>query len=413
MINILVLNVGISNKGNCALVSSTTSTILNYIPNARFKFMGPDTICSKELDIERWPGIISTKNPYDTTLSFVYILECMVVSIFQNLQIHLPLSKKWKLYHYYNSDVIINSGGDTISGEGGLGTLTPLLNIMYAISLNKPVVLYGESLGYFNNKFLNMISKFILNRTNLIIVREELSKKYLLDNNITNPKIYVTSDPAFLLDPAPELIISEIFKKEGISENRPLIGINPSGLISRFLNNDEQTNQQKIISTMSKVIDNLIENLNVNILMVPHVYTSGSDDRRPMYDILQNVKNKSNVYTVDNEYSARELKGIIGKCNLFVGMRMHATIAATSMLVPTVGIAYSHKMHGIIGDMLGQNKYVLDIKNFEYDQLISMIYDCWENCDIIKNELQSKIPFIKEKALVSGMLVKELLDSKP
>ena len=162
---------------------------------------------------------------------------------------------------------------------------------------------------------------------------------------------------------------------------------------------------------MSKVVDNLIENLDANILMVPHVYTSGSDDRLSIKNILKDVKHKSNVYIVENEYTAQELKGIIGRCDLFIGMRMHSTIASTSMLVPTVGIAYSHKMHGIIGNMLGQNKYIVDINNFGYDQLISTIYECWDNRDIIKKELEIKIPQVKEKALFNGELVKELLSN--
>jgi colanic acid/amylovoran biosynthesis protein len=414
MIKILVLNVGKSNKGNCALVSSTVRTISNYIPNVQFQFIGPDTIHSNEFNIERWPGIISIRKPYETIISFLYLLECIYINFSYKLNINVSPSKKWKLINFYNSDIIINSGGDTISGEGGISTLTPLLNILYATLLHKPVVLYGESLGYFKNKPINIIAKFVLNKTSLIILRENLSRKYLLDNNIINPKIYVTSDPAFLLDPAPQSVVSEIFKKEGIresEENRPLIGINPSGLISRFLENTEQTGQQKIENTMSKVVDNLIENLDANILMVPHVYTSGSDDRLSIKNILKDVKHKSNVYIVENEYTAQELKGIIGRCDLFIGMRMHSTIASTSMLVPTVGIAYSHKMHGIIGNMLGQNKYIVDINNFGYDQLISTIYECWDNRDIIKKELEIKIPQVKEKALFNGELVKELLSN--
>jgi polysaccharide pyruvyl transferase WcaK-like protein len=35
---------------------------------------------------------------------------------------------------------------------------------------------------------------------------------------------------------------------------------------------------------------------------------------------------------------------------------MHATIASTPMLVPTIGIVYSHEMHGIIGKILAQQK---------------------------------------------------------
>ena len=40
---------------------------------------------------------------------------------------------------------------------------------------------------------------------------------------------------------------------------------------------------------------------------------------------------------------------------------MHANIAATSMCVPTLAIAYSHKFYGIM-KMLQLDEYVMDIK---------------------------------------------------
>ena len=90
---------------------------------------------------------------------------------------------------------------------------------------------------------------------------------------------------------------------------------------------------------------------------------------------------------------------------------MHATVASTSMLVPTVGIAYSHKMHGIIGKILGQEIYVLDIQDLTYETLLSKIKDAWENREKIRKALELKIPAVKEKAMLNGKLVKELVDS--
>ena len=90
---------------------------------------------------------------------------------------------------------------------------------------------------------------------------------------------------------------------------------------------------------------------------------------------------------------------------------MHATIASTSMHVPTVAIAYSDKTHGIIGKMLGQDKCIIDIKELNYESLISKINDACENREKIKKELEVKIPMVKERAMLNGKLVKELLDS--
>ena len=88
---------------------------------------------------------------------------------------------------------------------------------------------------------------------------------------------------------------------------------------------------------------------------------------------------------------------------------MHATIASTSMLVPTLAIAYSDKTHGVIGEMLGYRAYVLDIKDLTYDSLISKLDDAWKKRDVIKKDLAIKIPMIREKAMLNGKLIKDAL----
>ena len=415
MTKILLLGpAGPPNKGNLALLYTTIETINRFVPNVEF-------VLSTFGDISRYTqglnlkedtriGQISIREPKYTLISLWYLCKCILINIFNRFCGYVSISKNSRLFEYYDSDIVINGGGDKMSGEGGF-PVNPFINILYALLLDKPVVLYGESLGYFSNPVLDSIAKFIFNRTRLILVREEISKKWLDDKDIHNPQIYVTADPAFLLDPVPQSRVFEILSNEGINEiQKPVIGVNPSGLISRF-REEGQKAEKDIASILAKVIDNLVENLGATIIMIPHVYTPNVDDRIAINNIFHKVKNKSKVKTIKNEYTPQELKGIIGQCDLFIGARMHATIASTSMLVPTVGIAYSHKMHGIIGEMLGQERYVLDIKELDYESLISTINDAWENKEKIKKELEIKIPMIKEKAMLNGKLVKELLDS--
>ena len=413
MTKILILNAERTNKGALALVYSTIETIKRFTPNVEFDLMGPCTADYNELQIKEQAGIgISIRKPHYTIRSLAYLFKCICIYIFKRFGMHIPISKNSRLFRYSDSDVVINLGGDTMSGAYGFSTLAPFINILYALLLDTPVVLYGESLGYFRNPVIGFIAKRIFNRTKLIILREDLSRKYLHDKCITDPTIYVTADPAFLLNAPPQSRVFKILSNEGINEiPRPLIGINPSELIGRYTGSAPQEGKEKITKIMAKVIDNLVENLGAAIIMIPHVYTNNVDDRIAINRIFRKVENKSKVKTIKNEYTPQELKGIIGQCDLLIGARMHATIAATSMLVPTVGIAYSHKMHGIIGEMLGQERYVLDIKELDYESLISTINDAWENREVIKRELEFKIPMAKEKAMSNGKLVKELLDS--
>jgi polysaccharide pyruvyl transferase WcaK-like protein len=391
MTKILLLNAGWSNKGNLALIHSTMETIENFIPNVEWNLLGPEQLDKKDYSVKQRLGWgLSIKKPQYTLMSLLYLIKCIYIHTCNRFNVHIQLTRNSKLLDYYDCDLVINSGGDHMSGENGIGVFGTFMNIVYPILLGKPVILYGESLGYFKSPILNYLAKVIFNQTKLILVREELSKKYLIENSVINPKIYMTADPAFRLKPILQDRILEIFTAEGIDDiQRPLIGINPSGLMYQFSEGmlEKGKGKEKFKDIMAKVIDDLIENLNATIIMIPHVYSYDNDDRIAINIIYNLVKYKYKLKLIKNEYSPEELKGIIGLCDLFIGARMHATIASTSMLVPTVGIAYSHKMYGIIGEMLGQKKYIIDIKELDYEGLMLKINDAWKNKDKIKKEL--------------------------
>jgi polysaccharide pyruvyl transferase WcaK-like protein len=406
MIKILILHAGVSNKGSQALVLSLTNTLKEYIPSAKFSFMGTD-VNQSQIPIKKQLAFKPLKNPYP----WIYLFKCSIFSISRKLGIHYSISPRSKLFDYYEADVVVNTGGDHLSGEK-FG-LSSLLNISYGILLGKPVVLYAESLGYYQNSLYRYIANQVLNHTTLITVREKLSKKYLDENKIVKPKVYLTADSAFCLEAVSKANVLDIFQTEGIDINKkPLIGINASGSISKYRKSESNSESyDEIITIYQRVIDDIIDELNASVVLIPHVYTQSVDDTKVITEIYNKVQNKADVKLITTEYNAKELKGIIGMCDLFVGARMHSTIAATSMCVPTVGIAYSHKIHGVIGQMLKQQDYIIDVEDLTYDKLKCLIYECWDNHDIIKNELKDIIPSIEQKSSLNGKYVKDLLDS--
>jgi len=409
---ILILNVGWSNKGNVALVKSTMDAINTFNPDSKFYLMGKEgNTHFDDLNVKEQVSLgLSVRKPVYTFGSLFYLLECSLFFLFRKLNYNLPISKNSKLYDYSTADVVVNSGGDTLSGENNFGSSDILFNILYGILLGKPTVLYGESLGYFDSAIMNSFFKLVVNQTNLILVREELSKRQLDAMGVTKPKICLTADPAFNLKKTSKEDVYDILDKEGIKTiEKPIITINPSGLISRFIGNGDSLGKMRFYEILAEIIDDLVERLNVNVILLPHVYTPGLDDRKAIDLIFNKIKNKSDVHTIKGEYNPEDLKGIIRLSDLFIGMRMHSMIAATSQCVPTVAIAYSHKTRGIIGKMLEMEEYVLDINNLDYETLISKINNAWNNREEIRKEFEKKIPEIKNKAMCNGKLVAEFL----
>jgi len=422
MTKILFINTNCSwNKGSAAQVVSTYKVLKNVIPKAEFVLM---SYCP-ELDRERAEAYgIKVVGYYDSEKVrnhrnglISYILH-LLMSLFRcnlwvmlfkvGLNVNRLIIHDKFLKEYYTADIVIDLSGDSFS-DWGARSVVNAQGILIAILLKKPIVMYSQSIGPFKSGYSLFLAKFCLNRTKLIIVREEVTKAYLQQIGI---KSYLTADCAFLLEPTSFENTSEILLKEGIytNNNRPIIGISVSQLINEL--GDVKTSNENVI-VLKQMVDYLAEKLNAQVVFVPHVIAPKEylcDDRFAAEKIYKIVKNKSKITLIKNEYSPEELKGIIGQCDSFIGARMHANIAALSSYIPTIAIAWSHKYVGIMR-ALGQEKYVCDFKTMNFEELKSKIDDLWDNREKIREELKLKVKAQKDLAWYSGELVRDLLNS--
>ena len=126
----------------------------------------------------------------------------------------------------------------------------------------------------------------------------------------------------------------------------PLVGIALSRLLGHRFRPRDPDQFEALIAT---VADYLIEQKGVTVILVSHVLGPGEerDDRVMARSVYRKLENKTGARLLDGDYRPEELKGVIGRCQLFLGLRMHANIAALAMGVPTFAIAYSRKTHGI------------------------------------------------------------------
>lgn len=396
------------NMGSAAMLISATKTLKQFIPESEFTVLSP----FPELDLKNCSAynlnVVGYRGGVLKLLSRFF--RSMVWKI-----LHIPqLINEGILQEYANSDVIIDLSGDGFSDDyGSIASIASCYDILLCKFLNNPIVIYAQSIGPFKTKLTKSLSKFCLNRVDLLIVRDGITKNYLQEIGITNT-IHFTADSAFLLEPSPYEKIQEILLEENIdTNNRPIIGISASQHIYDLqLKKSKPNLKNPYIILMVKIVDYLVERLNAQIVFIPHVTNDDRpvDDRFVAKKIYAAAENKEKIRLINNEYSPEELKGVIGQCDLFIGARMHANIAATSMYVPTLAVAYSHKSYGIMR-MLGMEKYVLDFRTMTFDEMMSRMDDLWVNREKIKAELTSNVKVLEERALYNGELVKELVDS--
>jgi len=328
------------------------------------------------------------------------------------------------IVEYLRADIGVHIGTDGYNDDnipGYLGLLSSLWHscqLAIPLFLGKPVVIYSSSIGPFITKPTRFLARFILNNVTFVMVREQISREYLQRLGVSN-HVFLTADSAFVLRPAPIERVKTILEMEGITVNdRPLIGLAVSQIIHQwtFPEFNSARKYQKYVELMVSVAD-FVTNMGATVLLISHnLGARGADDRIVAEKIYSKTKHKCKVKILTGEYIPQELKGVIGQCDMLVACKTHAMIAGTSMCIPTIGVAYSHKTHGIIGRMLGQERFVVDVRNYAslnalLSVLFSKIESAWFNRNQIRKEMEERVKHVQALALLNAELVVKAIAS--
>lgn len=448
-----------TNKGSEAVIISSVELLRKLIPDSIFtSFLNCSESLSEKLNLRviRIKTSPSLPRFFGEAKSSFNFLRCLIWAVI-NRYLHVNwtfLIKNTRLKEYAAADIIIHLGMDYYSDDVGTSTvLRHSRDIMLGILLKKPVVIWAESMGPFRGKLSKPTARFTLNRVDLITVRDSLSKAFLLETGVNKPPLYVTTDPAFLFVPATSERVKEIYSQEGIDINdKPIIGVNPSHSFIIPSEKRQKTRREGYIKAMSflgsvlasllpenlfnrilgmakksylysavnsqydeykvffaQLANWLVEKYDASVLLIPHDQAMGQlfDDRGVTRDIWELVDNQEKVKVISRNYNAEEIKGIIGRCNLFIGARFHAAIAALSQGIPTVSFPYYHKF--ALMSELGQDKYIC--QSYTLEETKAKVTEAWARKNEIEEELEFKLKEIRELATLNGELVKKLLTS--
>jgi len=436
-----------SNKGAEAVIISTIQILRKCFPNIDIitTIQLSDelsTIC-KCKEIKNKIFSFKTFSPitsFISTSNFIRTFFWHFLNAKFNVNLKFLITNK-KLNEYATSDLIIHLGMDLYSDDFGMRTIIEhSKDILMGVYLNKPVIMWAESIGPFNNKLSSFLAKKTLNAVSMILVRENESFTYLKRLGLKDIPIYITADPAILLNPTNKKIAPDFLNNKNILDNsRPLIGISlsltylaggvkkskklgllkyfsnillyllPENLFMELMNFGKKTktyseSQISFTSIIAQVIDHIIDNFNADVILIPHIQHPIIGELSIHENVYRKVKYQKSVNIISKEYNAQELKEIIGYCDLFIGGRMHANIAALSQGIPTIGLSYSYKFKGIM-TQFGQEKYICT--NISYYDIIDKFSLVWDQKENIRNNLSVRLPFLKSLSLENGVLLKK------
>jgi polysaccharide pyruvyl transferase WcaK-like protein len=259
-------------------------------------------------------------------------------------------------------------------------------------------ILAPQTYGPFSKSYNKYLAKYIINKADCVLTRDNLSSDYI--KSLTKKEHKIITDIAFSLPYNKSLY--------ELNSNKQMFGINISMLL--WNGGYHKNNDFGMVLDYQEYCKKIIEwalNNEFEVHVIPHVivmndYDSPENDVKACH-ILKKLY--PNIIVAPPFTNPIEAKSYIANMDVFVGSRMHSTIAALSAKVLTIPVSYSRKFEGLFSTLnydIGINgkvdsteiaikKTIEYVKNHEanYSYVINSEHSINDRLLTLENELKA------------------------
>lgn len=229
-------------------------------------------------------------------------------------------------------DLLIFGGGSLIQDVTSLRSLAYYLWIIYYTkSLKKPVMIYANGFGPVRTRTGKFLTRLVLNRTDLITLRDRESMEELKSIGVKPDLISVTADPAFIID-AGSLDFPDgdrLLDEAGVPPHegpRVLLCVRP-------------WKEGNHIEAVAKAAVRLTDDLNCQVIFLPFHYAQDNLLGPKLYEL-----SGRRIFCLGQKYAPNQILSIYSKVDLVLGMRLHSLIFAVIQAIPAVALVYDPKV---------------------------------------------------------------------
>lgn len=238
-----------------------------------------------------------------------------------------------------------------------------------------------QGAGPLTTKWGRMLTRLILDRVDVFIVRDSGTLKLLQQLNSTT-RLVLGHDGIFLGDFTTATLNSHeegyVERLMSTSGNHSVIGFNvrqwfhfassilPYQYAKRKYEARSEQMMAELVRASTLFLESLRQQLDARILLIsmyePNI-EPWEDDLPYLEQIKANFAADDNVVVVDKPLGIHAFCRLISELDLMVGTRLHSTLAAMRFGVPAVNLSYTLKGKDIYTDM-GLADHVLILEDF-------------------------------------------------
>ncbi|NQT29741.1 MAG: polysaccharide pyruvyl transferase CsaB [Candidatus Saganbacteria bacterium] len=248
--------------------------------------------------------------------------------------------------------------------------------VLLAKILRKKVVILGQGFGPLKGKFYQGLAKAVLNRVDLITLRDQQSYTELKKLGVNKPPMHVVADPTGILNIPSKEEGKALLNLEGIRKGeRPLLAIAVRSLI--------HDSDNTVFESLGKAIDWLVSEHNY---LPVFLLFKCPEDMDAASKVIGIMKEDANI--IFRICQPDEMLAIISQVDLLIGMRLHSLIFAAMTQTPMLGLAYDPKVEAFMQSI--EEPYLKINENLNLEGLKTALENILQNKGKIKANLAEK-----------------------
>lgn len=290
--------------------------------------------------------IINSKNP---TRINKYL-------IFSNLTIYKAFTNYLGLNIFKtlkSSDVVVIGGGGLFFSKKIYNPFyNHIINISLLLIINKifykrPTFLYSVGSSHIKSKIAIKLTKFILANVDVITVRDEYTKEFF--SKLTKKDIFLSRDPAFLLESEKNINIKKYIKKKLSKKMKNII------ICINDVSFNIKTSKSKYnINKFLKFVNMLSKEYNV-------VLFQNDSKINLLKKIVYQFNYTNNISYIEiKDLHPKEIIYLISKFDLSISLPMHFSIYSYLAKIPLITILYDDKVKNFNKIIKLKNSYELN-----------------------------------------------------
>ncbi|MBC8536988.1 polysaccharide pyruvyl transferase CsaB [Feifania hominis] len=291
-----------------------------------------------------------------------------------------------------NSRVLIFGGGNLIQDATSTKSLLyylALLRLAYRYGLR--TMLYANGIGPITKPKNRRRAGQVLDRLDLVTLREPNSAQFLKELGVTHPRVEVTADEVFTL-----------FEGDRRAADAPVSGL-PEGDIFVVSLREWPTLDAECLAKLTIVLKNLSYTYSLTpVILALHEST----DLEISKLLHENVPGS----VLPTGLSSQEIMQIIARSQFVIGMRLHSLIFATGAGVPTIGIVYDPKVSDFL-EYIGVSRF-LPCEQIDTGELLRMAADIMSRRAELGRELGERSRALIADAALNAVYAAQLLDGE-